>query len=99
MGDRLLTPLGIAWYGVAIVATKKQSGRAADRAQVRAEIVRQILGNLSRRELARRAGIHVSYLSRALRGERRLSADKLEAVAAAIKMPMPGLHTRLRALR
>lgn len=95
------------WYGVAIVATKYRPKRTAAkkamdaraRAMVRASIVREILGNLSRRELARRAGIHVSYLSRALRGERRLSADKLEAVAAAIKMPMPGLHTRLRALR
>lgn len=49
---------------------------------------RELLGGMSRRDLAARAHINHSHICRALRGERRLSADALEKVGKAMALPM-----------
>jgi transcriptional regulator with XRE-family HTH domain len=49
---------------------------------------RLLLGTMSRRDLAAKARLNHSHVCRALKGERRLSADALEKVSKAVGMPM-----------
>jgi transcriptional regulator with XRE-family HTH domain len=56
------------------------------------------LGGLSQNEVAERAGIHPSYLSRALLGKRRMSIDVMAAIAATMKISLDTLYARLRAV-
>ena len=54
---------------------------------------------LSAGELARRSGLHPSYISRMLKGERRPSSDALERMAQALNVSMEALQSELRAVR
>lgn len=54
---------------------------------------------LSAGELARRAGVSASYISRLLKGERRPSADVLERMAQVLNVPMEALQSEMHAIR
>ena len=54
---------------------------------------------LSASEVARRAGLSESYISRLMKGKRRPSSDALERIARALGVSMEDLQTEMRAIR
>lgn len=74
------------------VKARLERQAAAQRAE------RTLLGGMSRRDLAAKARLNHSHVCRALRGERRLSADAVEKVAKAAGLSMDETHGLLRTI-
>lgn len=61
----------------------------------KAPLTSKLLGRLSQRELAKRAGLHYSYVSLVLRGKRRPSIDALSRIAKATGRDMGATYALL----